>query len=154
MSLSNLQLQNADVRELIKLYDTCNVNNVAYRTGVVSDNKKFIHEMTAADFEFAFKAYEFYEQTGQSPFNINLDNSVTTSLTELALLLVVDGIQNPFATEINNAWTNGNLITNPTEVPVKLNDITDRYNLFDGQKPSIIQLGELDSEVRKSSLWW
>ncbi len=144
MSLSNLQLQNADVRELIKLYDTCNVNNVAYRTGVVSDNKKFIHEMTTADFDFAFKAYEFYEQTGQSPFNVNLDNSVTTSLTELAVLLVVDGIENPFNTEIINAWTNGNLITNPTEVPVKLNDITDRYDLFDGQKPSIIQLGELD----------
>jgi len=144
LSLSNLQLKNSDVRELVKLYDTCNVNNVAYRVDVVSDTKKYIHEMTADDFAFARSAYDFYEQTGQSPFNVNLDVSVTPNLVTLANLLTVSGIENPFKVQIETAYAAGQLITAPTEVPVKINDITDRYNLFDGQKPSIIQLGELD----------
>ena len=144
LSLSELQMKNSDIKELKKLYDTCNVNNVAYRVGVIASDKKFIHEMTETEFEFAENAYNFYEQTGTSPFNVNLDPGVTTSLAALETLLVVSGVSNPFAADLRTAYTNGQLVSNPTEVPVKINDITSRYELFNGHKPSIIQLGQLN----------
>jgi hypothetical protein len=145
LSLSQLQLVHSDIADLDAVYDTCNVNNTSYRVGVVASDFKFIHEMTAADFKFARSAYEFYEKTGFSPFNVDINVATTASLAALDAQLTVSGVKNPFAVEITTAWTSqvSTTISNPTQIPVKLNDVTSRYVLFNGNKPSCIDLGEL-----------
>ena len=144
LSLSELQISRSDIADISAIYDTCNVINHAYRISVVASDFKFIHEMNAAEFKFARDAYEFYETTGESPFNVDIAIASVPSLSDLEALLTVSGTRNPFAEQIISAWgTQASLISNPTQVPVKLNDITSRYTLFGGQKPSCIDLGEL-----------
>jgi hypothetical protein len=144
LSLSQIQISRPDIANIQAIYDTCNVTNTSYSISILASDNKFIHEMDSDDFKFARNAYEFYEKTGQSPFNVDIDINNTISLAALETLLTVSGIRNPFAQEITEAWAaGGNLISDPTQVPVKINDITARYELFNGQKPSCIDLGEL-----------
>ena len=143
-------LKRADISKLTKVYDTCSVTTHAYRTDLAGATKKNLHEMTVEDFEFAQKAYDFYEQTGASPFNINLTPSSGT-LDGVISQLTVDDVINPFKTEIESLWINGiTAINQPAEIPAKINDLTDRFILFDGQKNSIIQLGKIN--LKSSSL--
>lgn len=143
VTTNEFQLKKADISKIVKVYDTCSVSNHAYRTEIVGATKKNIHEMTVADFEFAQKAYDFYEQTGSSPFNINLTPASGT-LAGVTSQLTVNDIVNPFKDEIEALWVNGvSAINSPAQVPVKINDLTDRFDLFDGQKNSIIQLGKI-----------
>jgi hypothetical protein len=143
-------LQKADISQLSKVYDTCSVTNIAYRTDLAGGTKKNLHEMTVEDFEFAQKAYDFYEQSGSSPFNINLTPSSGT-LAGVVSQLTVNDIVNPFKDEIESLWVNGvTAINQPTQIPVKINDLTERFTLFDGQKNSIIQLGKIN--LKPSSL--
>jgi hypothetical protein len=144
LSVSNFQLPHSDVYEIKKIYDTCNVNNTSYRISIESNDRKFLHEMTEADFEFALKAYTFYETTGASPFSVDLDHTVYPTLVSIQPQLTVDGTVNPFKEEIEELWLSNVGIETPAEFPVKINDITDRYTLFSGQRHSIIQLGELE----------
>ena len=141
LSVSNFQLPHSDVYEIKKIYDTCNVNNTSYRISIESNDRKFLHEMTEADFEFALKAYTFYETTGASPFSVDLDHTVYPTLVSIQPQLTVDGTVNPFKEEIEELWLSNVGIETPAEFPVKINDITDRYTLFSGQRHSIIQLG-------------
>ncbi len=143
LSVSEFQLKKSDINKIVKIYDTCNVTNHAYRVEIAGGTKKNLHEMTKEDFEFAQKAYDFYEQTSTSPFNVDLAPTAGT-LAAVTSQLTVNNIVNPFKAELEALYVNGiTSIYNPTEVPVKLNDITERYNLFDGQKKSIIQLGKI-----------
>ena len=144
LTTKEFQLKNADIYQLKKVYDTCSVLNFAYRTDLSGGTKKNIHEMTVEDFEFAQKAYDFYEQTSASPFNVNL-TPASADLAGVTSQLTINGIVNPFKTEIEALWVNGiTAINAPAEIPVKINDLTERFELFDGQKQSIIQLGKIN----------
>ena len=145
LSIDEYQLHHSDVSNLKKLYDTCNVNNYAYRVGIDSSDKKNIHQMTESEFEFAMKAYNFWEQTGISPFDVNLQNGTGTMTYELVESgLIKDGIKNPFSSEILTMFVSGiTAIPNQTDVPVKINDVTDRYILETGAKANVLGLGKL-----------
>jgi hypothetical protein len=150
VSTSKFLLKKADISKLSKVYDTCSVTNNAYRIDLSGATKKNLHEMSVEDFEFAQKAYDFFEQTGRSPFNVNLTPSSGT-LAGVVSQLTVNDIVNPFKADIELLWQNGvTSITRPTEQPVKINDLTERFTLFDGQKNSIIQLGKIN--LKPSSL--
>jgi len=146
VSINQYQLHHSDVIELKKLYDTCNVNNYAYRVGIDSSDKKNIHQMSEAEFEFALKAYEFWEQTGSSPFDVSLQNGTNTMTYELVEAgLTKAGIENPFSSEILNMFVSGvTAIPNQTDIPVKINDVTDRYILNDGSKLNVLGLGKVN----------
>lgn len=145
LSVSEFQLHHSDIINLDKLYDTCNVNNYSYRTGIQSSDKKNLHQMVAADFEFVLSAYNFYEQTGTSPFNVILQNNTnTTTYSEVEAQLTIAGVANPFSNEILNLFVSGvAAIPNPSDIPVKINDITDRYILESGAKSSVLGLGKV-----------
>ena len=145
VSINQYQLHHSDVSELKKLYDTCNVNNYAYRVGIDSSDKKNIHQMSEADFEFAVKAYDFWEQTGSSPFDVTLQNVTNTMTYELVEAgLTKAGIKNPFSVEILTMFVAGvTAIPNQTDIPVKINDVTDRYVLETGAKSNVLGLGKV-----------
>ena len=146
LSIDEYQLHHSDVLSLKKLYDTCNVNNYAYRVGIDSSDKKNIHQMSEADFEFAVKAYDFWEQTGSSPFDVALQNGTGTMTYELVEAgLTKAGIKNPFSVEILTMFVAGvTAIPNQTDIPVKINDVTDRYILNDGAKLNVLGLGKVN----------
>jgi len=145
LPISEYQLHHSDVTELKKLYDTCNVNNYAYRVSVDSSDKKNIHQMSESEFEFALKAYNFWEQTSVSPFDVSLQNSTNTMTYELVEAgLTKDGIKNPFSSEILTMFVSGTTaIPNQTDIPVKINDVTDRYILDSGSKSNVLGLGKV-----------
>ena len=145
LPISEYQLHHSDVLELEKLYDTCNVNNYAYRISVDSSDKKNIHQMSESEFEFALKAYNFWEQTGVSPFDVSLQNNTNTMTYELVEAgLTKDGIKNPFSSEILTMFVSGTTaIPNQTDIPVKINDVTDRYILDSGEKLNVLGLGKV-----------
>jgi len=144
LSINEFQLHHSDVVNLKKLYDTCNVNNYAYRVAIDSSDKKNIHQMSEEDFEFALKAYNFYEQTGSSPFNVTLTAVGGLTYDDVKNSLTISGIENPFSDEILNLFVSGvTAIPNPSDVPVKINDITDRYILDDGSKFNVLGLGKV-----------
>jgi len=142
VSINHYQLHHSDVTKLKKLYDTCNVNNYAYRVGLDSSDKKNIHQMSEANFEFAVKAYDFWEQTGSSPFDVSLQNDTNTMTYELVESgLTKAGIKNPFSSEILTMFVAGvTAISNQTDIPVKINDVTDRYILDTGSKSNVLGL--------------
>lgn len=125
LSLKNLQLRHSDVHELKKIYDTCDVNTVVYRTTVDGTNK-FITEMTAAEFDFALKAWKWYEETGTDPFTST-------------------GADAPFRETILALLENGDTPTPaPNGVPAKIVDITNRYTFDNGQRPGTFKLATLE----------
>jgi hypothetical protein len=146
LSVSEFQLHRSDIIELETLYDTCNVNNHAYRVAIDSADKKNIHQMSLEDFAFALKAYNFYEQTGTSPFNIVLQNvSNTQTYAGVEAQLTIGGVKNPFSTEILTLFVAGvSAIPNPADVPIKINDLTERYRLDTGAKDNVYGLGKIE----------
>jgi hypothetical protein len=144
LSINEFQLHHSDIISIKKLYDTCTVNNYAYRVAVDSSDKKNIHQMIEEDFEFALKAYNFYEQTGVSPFNVTLSAVGGLTYDDVKNSLTISGIENPFSTEILAMFVSGvTAISNPADVPVKINDVTDRYILDDGSKSNVLSLGKV-----------
>lgn len=124
LSLADLQLQHSDIHELKKIYDTCNVNTIAYQTNV-DGTFKLIVEMTAEELLFALSAWNYYEETGADPFTDTTENA-------------------PFRQDILDLIESGGTpVPASGGVPSKIVDVTNRYTFDNGMRPGVLNLGNV-----------
>ena len=125
IDMKTFQLQHSDIYKFKKIYDTNLTTNVIYQVDVIG-TQKFIHEMNAAELEFATKAYEWsIQNSGASPY--------TTTSTGA-----------PFITEINAATAAGQTPAGESNQPMQIYDITERYEFDDGQRGGFYDIGTIN----------
>jgi len=122
IKFDEFQLQHSDIYKLKNVYDTVLVSNVAYQVDVLG-TIKFYHEMDAADFTFASKAWEYKQRTQSSPYI-----ATTTGA--------------PFITEIAAAGGVSNCVTGSNQ-PTQIAEVTSKYELDDGQRPGMYDIGSI-----------
>jgi hypothetical protein len=130
-TMKKVQLKHSDICEVDKIYDTGNIDNLVYRVSL-DDDTELINSMSVEQLQYASDAFSYFESSGISPWTYN--PSATGELS-------------PFYEEMEERYlANGNTVTwpNDSDEPLELHDITDSYDLDDGQRNDIINLGYLN----------
>jgi len=145
-SLDYLQLKNSDISKLHAIYDTCHPWNVVFQTDIFG-TVKYISDMTKEDFEFAYKAWSYYEATGvTNPYNLDPALYPDAPFAKEYNIAIAAGTPIPNTPAQGHGYNFGNGISQPA----KILDITDSYDFDNGQRPGVLKLGQARLKPRET----
>jgi hypothetical protein len=130
-TMKKVQLRHSDICEVDRIYDTVNIDTLVYRISLDNETE-LINSMSIEQLQYASDAFNYFEKTGLNPWSYSLSAS---------------GELSPFYEEMEERVlaNSGSMDwTDDSTSPLPLYDITDSYDLDDGQRNEVINLGYLN----------